>query len=256
MIENHQKWMSLALLEALRCKGFTGKNPNVGCVIVKNENVLASARTSCNGRPHAEENLLNSIINKDLIKNATMYVTLEPCYHKGKNGYSCLDLIIKSGIKKIFISCLDPDPRTSGKSVSYLKKSNIDVEVGLCGNQAKELISGFISRCINKIPNLTLKVAISLDGKIALKNKTSKWISNNLSRDYSHFLRSQNDGIMTSSNNVINDNPELTCRLTGLENKSPLKIIIDRKLKIKKNSKVLKSFYGEKTLIYYLHQEI
>lgn len=251
MIKNHQKWMNLALLEALRCKGLTGKNPNVGCVIVKNEKVIGIGRTGSEGRPHAEENSIKSISNKSLLKRSTMYVTLEPCFHKNSKGFSCADLVVQSGIKEIFIGYLDPDPRTSGKSVSFFRKSGIHIDVGLCGEKAKDINAGFNSRITRSLPYITLKVAISLDGKIALKNKTSKWISNDLSRNFSHLLRSQCDGIMTSSNNVLNDNPELTCRLPGLEKKSPFKIVVDRKLKIKKNSKVLKSFYGEKTIIYY-----
>jgi riboflavin biosynthesis protein RibD len=165
--------------------------------------------------------------------------------------YSCADIIVQSGIKEIFIGYLDPDPRTSGKSVSFFRKSGIVINVGLCGEKAKDINAGFNSRLTNNLPYITFKVAISLDGKIALKNKTSKWLSNKLSRNFSHLLRSQYDGIMTSSNNILYDDPELTCRLPGLEKKSPFKIIVDRKLKIKDNSKVLKSFYGEKTIIYY-----
>ena len=149
MIKNHRKWMNLALLEALRCKGTTGKNPNVGCVVVKNDKVIFSSRTGKEGRPHAEENLIKLISNKKLINNSTMYVTLEPCFHKNTDGYSCADLIVQSGIKEIFIGCLDPDLRTKGKSVAFFRQSNIPVKVGICENEAREVISGFNCFCPN-----------------------------------------------------------------------------------------------------------
>ena len=158
MIKNHQKWMNLALLEALRCKGLTGKNPNVGCVIVKNEKVIGIGRTGSEGRPHAEENSIKSISNKSLLKSSTMYVTLEPCFHKNSKGFSCADLVVQSGIKEIFIGYLDPDPRTSGKSVSFFRKSGIHIDVGLCGEKAKDINAGFNSRITRSLPYITLKV--------------------------------------------------------------------------------------------------
>ena len=115
MSNDDKKWMNLALLEAFRSKGSTGQNPPVGCVIVKNNIFISSGRTSFSGRPHAEENALNKVLDKKVLLNASIYVTLEPCSHKNTNGKSCADLIIESGISEVFISCVDPDPRTNGK---------------------------------------------------------------------------------------------------------------------------------------------
>ena len=251
MLNNHEKWMKQAFLEAERCKGKTGKNPNVGCVIVKDNQIIKRGGTAASGRPHAEENVLKSITNKDILKNSSIYLTLEPCAHPSKDGVSCAERIAKLGVKEVFISNLDPDPRTSGKGISILKKAGIKVEINFLKPEGEKINSGFFSRIIYNKPLITLKVAISLDGKIALSNKESKWITNSLSRNFSHFLRSQTDAVLTSNNTIMNDNSKLTCRLNGLSNHSPYKIVIDRKLKINNSSLIFKSFFGEKTIIYF-----
>ena len=249
--KNHEKWMRQAFLEAERCKGFTGKNPNVGCVIVKNEKIIQRARTSFNGRPHAEQNAINLISDASVLKNSSIYITLEPCAHLNEEGISCADLIAESGIKEVIISNLDPDPRTSGKGVSILKRAGIVVQENFLEEEGLKVNSGFFSRLINGRPYITLKVAISLDGKIALSNNKSKWISNEVSRNFGHLLRSQSDGIMSSSNTILNDNSSLTCRLPGLEKYSPFKIIIDRNLKIPRNYNIFKSKLDNKIILYF-----
>ena len=251
MFNDHEKWMRQAFLEAERCKGITGKNPNVGCVIVKGNQIVRRGRTGLYGRPHAEENAIKSIDKKGILKNSSIYLTLEPCAHASKDGMSCAERIAKHRIKEVFVSNLDPDPRTSGKGISILKKAGIKVETNFLKHEGEKINSGFFSRILYKKPFITLKVAISLDGKIALLNKKSKWITNSLSRNFSHLLRSQTDAILTSNNTIINDNSKLTCRLKGLSNRSPYKIVIDRNLKIKKSSMIFKSFFGEKTIIYF-----
>ena len=251
MLNNHEKWMKQAFLEAERCKGMTGKNPNVGCIIVKDNQIIHRSRTAAFGRPHAEEIAIKSIINIDILKKSSIYLTLEPCAHPSKDGISCAERIAKLGVKEVFISNLDPDPRTSGKGISILKKAGIKVEQNFLKLEGEKINSGFFSRVLYKKPFITLKIAISLDGKIALLNKQSKWITNSLSRKFSHLLRSQTDAILSSSNTIINDNSNLTCRLNGLSGQSPYKIIIDRKLKINKSSMIFKSFFGEKTIIYF-----
>jgi diaminohydroxyphosphoribosylaminopyrimidine deaminase / 5-amino-6-(5-phosphoribosylamino)uracil reductase len=238
MSVNHNKWMKYAILEALRSKGGTGKNPPVGCVIVKNDNIISSGRTSILGRPHAEENAIDNVKNKEDLIGSTIYLTLEPCAHKNNTGLSCAELICKTGISEAFISCVDMDPRTFKKGILILKKNNIKVTINFMKDKSLSLYDGFFSRIIYKKPFITLKVACSLDGKIALKNNKSKWITNKLSRAYVHFIRSQNDAILTSSSTVISDNPEMNCRLNGLEYRSPLRVVLDRYLKIPYNYKI------------------
>ena len=122
MSANHIKWMNFAILQGLRSKGATGKNPPVGCVIVKNDMLLSYGRTGISGRPHAEEEAINNVYNKKYLLGSLMYVTLEPCAHKNKNGVSCAEQIYKSGIKEVFVSCIDPDNRTNRKGIDFLKK--------------------------------------------------------------------------------------------------------------------------------------
>ena len=250
MANNHKKWINLAILEASRSLGITGKNPPVGCVIVKNNVLISYGRTSSSGRPHAEENALNKVEDKNLLQNANMYLTLEPCAHKSKLGKSCAELINDTGISEVFICCMDPDPRTNGNGIDYLKKNGIKVYEHFFERDALDLYKGFFSRIKKNKPFVTLKIACSLDGKIALKNKKSKWITNELSRRTTHFLRAQNDAILTSSSTIISDNPLLNCRLDGMANRSPDVVILDRYLKINKNYKIFQNNFKNKMYIY------
>ena len=178
---------------------------------------------------------------KKKLIGSTMYVTLEPCAHKNNKGLSCAEQIHKSGIKEVFVSCIDPDPRTNNKGIKYLKKRGIKVYENFMNDKASKLYKGFFSRVLKKRPYVSLKIACSLDGKIALKNKKSKWITNKMSRSYGHFLRSQYDAILTSSSTVLNDNPRMDCRLNGLEKRSPTKIILDRYLKVSSDYNIYNS---------------
>ena len=250
MTNNHKKWINLAILEASRSLGITGQNPPVGCVIVKNNVLISYGRTSSSGRPHAEENALNKVEDKNLLQNAKMYLTLEPCAHKSKLGKSCAELITDTGISEVFICCMDPDPRTNGNGIDYLKKNGIKVYEHFFERDALDLYKGFFSRIKKNKPFVTLKIACSLDGKIALKNKKSKWITNELSRRTTHFLRAQNDAILTSSSTIISDNPLLNCRLDGMANRSPDVVILDRYLKINKNYKIFQNNFKNKMYIY------
>ena len=252
MIDIDKKWMKQAILEAFRSKGASGKNPPVGCVIVHNNIIIARGRTSMTGRPHAEENAINNVKDKKKLLNSSIYVTLEPCAHKNSIGISCADLISKTGISKIFISSVDLDPRTAGKGIEILKKNNIKVIENFMKDSSLFLYNGFFSKIIRKKPYVTLKIACSLDGKIALNNNNSKWITNDLSRSYSHFIRSQNDAILTTSSTIIADDSKLTCRLNGLESRSPIKVLLDRYLKVSKNHKIFDFNFNQKLIIYFL----
>ena len=243
-------FMKQAFLEAYRAMGKTGNNPNVGCVLVKNNLIIARARTSSGGRPHAEENLILKLSKKEL-KDASLFVTLEPCAHKGKNGSSCADLISKSGIKEVFISNYDPDLRTSGKGIEILRKSKIKVYSDFLVDEGIDLNKGYFTNYFSNRPFVTIKLAISIDGKIALKNKNSKWISNELSRNFGHMIRANSDGILTTNSTIKADNSKLTCRLNGLEKYSPLKIIVDRGLKLNEKYSIFKNSNKENLLIYH-----
>ncbi len=227
--------------------GQTFPNPTVGCIISKNSKIISKAVTNQSGRPHAEEIALAKAGNK--AKGATMYVTLEPCFHSSKNG-SCTDQILRSGIKEIFIAAPDPDFRTNKKSIKKLKKNNILVNVGLEKKKTYDLNKFFFSSLIKKQPFTKVKLAISSDEKIAWSNYKSKWISNKYSREYGHKLRSISQAILTTSKTIIKDNPRLTVRLKkNYEQHIPI-IIIDKNLRIPMKSKILKDISKKRLIIF------
>ena len=231
------RWMKVAINYARHGVGLTSKNPSVGCVIVKDNKLLGVGRTSNGGRPHAEENAL-SLSGKNSI-DASLYVTLEPCAHKEQHT-SCMEKIVKAKIKKVVIACNDPDQRTNGKAIKFLLSKNIIVATGCLQNEASELIEGFTKRILFKRPFITSKIASSLDSKIALSNGKSKWITGSNTRNLVHQYRFRSDAILTGINTVIKDNPLLDCRIPGLNNFSPIVFILDSKLKISLDSKIIK----------------
>ena len=230
------RWMKVAINYGLRNVGFTGKNPCVGCVIVKNNELCGFGVTSPGGRPHAEENALKFAGEKS--KGSVLYVTLEPCAHY-ERFIPCMEKIFKSSIKRVVIACLDPDKRTNGKAVKYLLENNISVSIGCEEAKAKELIQGFAKRLNFKRPYIKSKIASSLDSKISLSNGISKWITGINARKFIHLYRLRSDGILTGVNTVNEDNPTLNCRIKGLKKYSPHVFILDSKLKINIKSKIL-----------------
>ena len=227
--------------------GQTFPNPTVGCVIAKKSKIISKAVTNHSGRPHAEEIALAKAGDKS--KGATMYVTLEPCYHSSKNG-SCTDQILRSGIKEIFISAPDPDFRTYKKSINKLKKNNVIVNVGLEKEKTLNLNKFFFKSLEKKQPFTKVKLAISNDEKIAWSNYKSKWISNEFSREYAHKIRSTSQAILSTSKTVIKDNPKFTIRLKkNKEIHIPI-IIIDKNLKIPLSSNILKDISRKRVIIF------
>jgi len=231
--------MRSALSLAKHGLGVCYPNPSVGCVILdKSNNLIGCGRTSAGGRPHAEMNALNSLISS--AKDGTAFVTLEPCAHTTTTP-SCAELLVKSGVKKVYISILDPDKRTAGKGVKLLKKAGIKVFVGLLADDSKEINSGFLKRIKSGLPLVSLKIAASMDGKIATCKGQSKWITGRISRIHGHTLRASYDVILSGINTIIKDNSRLDCRIKGLKNQSPVKVIVDSKLSIPFSSNVLKN---------------
>lgn len=233
-----KKYINIALNLAMRMVGKTAPNPAVGSVIVKDGTVVGIGATAQNGRPHAETIAIK--MAGEQTKNADMYVSLEPCCHEGKT-MPCTDAIIQSGIKRIVIACGDPNPIVSGNGIKKLKDSGIEVVSFIEEAAAKEINRGFFYTQLLKRPFITLKIATSLDGKIALQNGKSQWISGEISRKYAHMLRARNDAILIGSNTVKADNPDLTCRLKGLEKFSPVRVILSTKFDFDQNCKILTS---------------
>ena len=242
----HEHFMHLALMHAKKSLGNTKTNPSVGCVIVNSNSVVGAGSTSFNGRPHAEKNAILSL--KKNLKNSNLYVTLEPCSHYGKTS-PCVNLISKNRINKVFISIKDPDLRSYNKASKKLLNKGIKVQYGILHNRIKKFYKSYIIYKRKFMPFVTCKLAISKDFYIV--NKKNKWVTNHQSRSRGHLLRSLHDCILTSSKTINNDNPHLTCRINGLLETSPARIILDTNLKIKLNSKILKNAYRYKTIVFY-----
>ena len=241
--------MRSALSLAKKGLGSCYPNPSVGCLILdKYNNLIGLGNTSTKGRPHAEEAALNSLIGDP--KGGTAVITLEPCSHKNNNTLPCAQLIINAGIKHVVIPILDPDIRTNGKGVKLLRKSGIKVSIGSYKKEAFDLNYGFYSRNKFNRPLVSLKMATSLDGKIATKTRESKWITGKTARLHGHSLRANHDVILVGVNTIVNDNSMLNCRIMGLEKYSPVKVIADSNLKIPLSSNVLTNINKYPTIIW------
>ena len=252
MFTNHNKnqnniyYMNLALLQAKKIIGNTNKNPAVGCVIVKNQNVISAGYTSFNGRPHAEHNAIND--SKNDLNNSDLYVTLEPCSHYGETP-PCINTIIKKKIKKVFFSIKDPDLRSYNRSKKILQKKGIKVINGVLSDKINNFYKSYLKYKSNDLPFVTCKLAVSKD--FFTINKKHKWITNKFSRGRVHLMRASHDCIITSNKTISKDNPRLTCRIDGLNNRSPSRIILDTKLKIRTNSRIIRDAKLYQTIIFY-----
>jgi diaminohydroxyphosphoribosylaminopyrimidine deaminase/5-amino-6-(5-phosphoribosylamino)uracil reductase len=225
MAFTHQDTECMALALKLSQFGRTavGANPMVGCVITLDGKIIAQDYHRFYGGAHAEVNALRHINHKG--ENTRVYITLEPCSHFGKTP-PCSEALIKAGVKKVFIAMLDPNPLVSGRGIKILQDSGIEVEVGLLEKEANEINRGFIKRMQTGLPFVTSKIAMSLDGRTAMKNGESKWITSEASREDVQLLRSLNQAIMTGSGTIKSDNPMMTVRMEK-EDSTPLRVVID-----------------------------
>jgi diaminohydroxyphosphoribosylaminopyrimidine deaminase/5-amino-6-(5-phosphoribosylamino)uracil reductase len=221
--------MRAALALAQRGLGTVWPNPAVGCVIVKAGRVVGRGWTQPGGRPHGETEALYRA--GDAAHGATAYVSLEPCCHWGRTP-PCIDALIAAEVRRIVVALEDPDPRVAGEGLRRLRAAGLDVETGLCADEAAEVNAGFFSRLRLGRPLVTLKLATSLDGRIATASGESQWITGPPARARAHALRAAHDAIMVGTGTVIADNPLLTCRLPGLGHRSPVRVVIDRHLRI------------------------
>lgn len=221
------RWMRLALALGTRGLGQTWPNPAVGCVIIKQGRVLGRGWTQAGGRPHAERMALAQA--GGAATGATAYVTLEPCSHTGKTS-PCADALMDAGIARVVAATHDPDSRVAGKGFERLRAAGIELRTGVLEAEAKQANIGFLMRVVKNRPAVTLKLASSLDGKIATSAGESQWITGTASRAYVHFLRASHDAVMIGSGTSVADNPSLTVRLNGLENRAPVRVILDRNL--------------------------
>ena len=239
-------YMSLALSLASIRYGLTGKNPSVGCVIVKNDEIISIGQTGFNGRPHAEYNAMRN--SNEILEGSSMYVTLEPCNHYGQTP-PCTKEIIKNKIKKIIYSIDDVDKKVKGKSFKILKSKKIIVKKGLLNEEITNFYKPYFFNRKNKMPFVTGKIAISKNNLIY--SKGTKRITNIHSDKLTHFLRYKNDSLMISYKTLNKDNPKLTCRFEGLHKYSPKRIVLDKNLEMNTNSYIFRTANKDNTIIFY-----
>ena len=242
MKKSHNHFFKLAFEKAKINLGKTSRNPSVGCIVVKNNNVISSGYTSINGRPHAEYNALKTKID---YKNSDMYVTMEPCTHYGLTP-PCSKLIIKKKIRRVFFANYDIDKRSAKKIKSALHKKRVKAFY-LKNKNFNDFYQSYIINRTKNIPLIDAKIAISKD--YFTINKKSKWITCDLSRQRAHLLRSEYEAVISTSKTINKDNSQLNCRLKGFDNYKPDLIIIDLNLKIKKKLKIFYGNYKEKIII-------
>ena len=245
--EEDYKFMRHAINLAKKGEGFTNPNPLVGSVIVKDGKIIGEGFHKKYGELHAErEALKNCLERKNNPEGATLYVTLEPCCHFGKQP-PCTQAIIQSGIKKVIVGSRDPNPLVSGKGNKILRENNITVFEDCLISECDSLNEIFFHYIKTSLPFIALKFASTLDGKIATKDGNSKWITNEESRSFVHSLRNKYSAILCGINTVLQDNPLLTCRIPNSRN--PVRIILDSNLKIPENSKIVKTASEIKTIV-------
>lgn len=217
-------FMRVAIGLARRGHGNVWPNPSVGCVIVQDGAIVGRGWTQPGGRPHAETEALHRAGSK--AKGATAYVTLEPCAHHGQTP-PCANALIDAGVSRVVIGALDPDPRVDGGGIDKLRAAGIEVATDVCAAGAEAVAAGFLTRIRKGRPLVTIKAATTLDGRIATASGKSKWITGEMSRAMGHGLRARHDAILVGGQTAIIDDPSLTCRLPGLANASPVRIVVD-----------------------------
>ena len=242
----HKKWMKRAIRLASLGNGCTSPNPHVGAIILDKKGKLISEGFHQKvGMPHAEAMAFNNL--KDDPSGGTLYVNLEPCCHTGKTP-PCVDRIISSGIKKVFVSIKDPDIRVAGKGIKLLENAGIEVNLGLCKKEALELNKSFIYRNLNGRSYGVLKWAMSIDGRLGLKNGKSKWITTETSRSSVHKIRADFDAVIIGGNTLRKDNPLLTTR--GFKKIEPLRVVFTRTLDLPVNAKLWDTELSNTLVVY------
>ena len=219
------------MAEAVRlgdaARGRSAPNPNVGCIIVSPKGqVIGRGATAIGGRPHAEALALGEAGGK--VRGSTVYVTLEPCAHESPRGPACADLLAKAKPARVVIALRDPDPRTSGKGIKRLRDAGIEVKLGVGRKAAAESLAGWLTKLELGRPRITLKLALSIDGKIALPSGESKWITGEDARKHVHLERAHSDMILVGRGTYQADAPRLNVRLPGLEDWSPRRALLTR----------------------------
>ncbi len=236
MKSRDEDYMCQALAMARRGLGTTWPNPSVGCVIVSDSGeIVGRGVTAPGGRPHAEAVALAQA--GDRAEGTTVYVTLEPCAHEGR-GEACAHALIGSRVKRVVIAMRDPDPRTAGNGIALLRQAGIEVTEGVLSEEAAEITRGHILRVEQKRPEVILKLAVGADGRIPEGNGSPVWVTGESARAHAHLQRARCDAILVGRGTVTTDDPSLTCRLPGMECRSPVRVVLDRKLRTPKKAQL------------------
>ncbi len=246
-----ERFMRLALALGRRNLGHTWPNPAVGAVIVKDGVVIARGWTQEGGRPHAEVEALRRA--KKATQGATMYVSLEPCSHQGKTP-PCADAIIRAGIARVVSAMEDPNPEVAGQGHERLRAKGITVEVGLGAEEARRIHAGHVMRVTKGRPHVTLKLAISADGKAGLAGRRPAVISGEAARERVFQIRAANDAILVGIGTVLSDDPQLTCRLPGMFERSPVRVVLDEDLRLPLATSVVATVRETPTWVFTSHR--
>jgi diaminohydroxyphosphoribosylaminopyrimidine deaminase/5-amino-6-(5-phosphoribosylamino)uracil reductase len=243
MTDEH--YMRIALNLAKKGAPWACPNPLVGAVIVRNDRIIGKGYHRCCGENHAEINAIENAT--ETVRGSTIYINLEPCSHHGKTP-PCVDRLVREKPARIVIGTVDPNPLVSGRGIAALKRHGIETRVGVLADQCLEVNEVFFKFIRTRIPFVTLKFAQSIDGKIATATGHSRWISSEPSRVFAHRLRSLHEAILVGSGTVVKDDPELTCRL--VRGRDPLRVVVDSKLKIPLEARILQEQDRAKTLVF------
>ncbi|MBP7231031.1 MAG: bifunctional diaminohydroxyphosphoribosylaminopyrimidine deaminase/5-amino-6-(5-phosphoribosylamino)uracil reductase RibD [Syntrophaceae bacterium] len=239
-----EQYMKLALKLAAKGRGYTSPNPMVGAVLVKNDRIIGQGYHQCCGQNHAEINALANATEN--VSGSTLYVTLEPCSHYGKTP-PCADKILQHKIKRVVIGATDSNPLVSGQGVSRLQNAGVEVSIGVLEAECLELNEVFFHYMQTGLPYITIKYAQTLDGRIATATGHSQWISSPASLRFAHQLRAEHDAILVGAKTVFHDDPTLTVRL--VRGRNPLRIVVDSKLDLSPDAKILQNLSQTPTLI-------
>ncbi len=232
-----QRFMVAALRLSRWHAGLTATNPSVGCIVVNDGAIVGQAVTAVGGRPHAETQAL--AVAGERARGATAYVTLEPCSHYGRTP-PCANALVAAGVARVVVCLNDPDPRVSGRGFGILREAGIVVETGLLEDEGRRVLSAYLSRQTRGRPYVTLKLAVSADSMLGRRGEELV-VTGPQSRAQVHMMRAENDAILVGIGTALVDDPELTVRLPGLEKRSPLRIVLDRRLELPLSSKLVRS---------------
>jgi diaminohydroxyphosphoribosylaminopyrimidine deaminase/5-amino-6-(5-phosphoribosylamino)uracil reductase len=242
--EIDRRFMAAAIRLSRRHLGLTGTNPSVGTLIVRDDGggpmIVGSGVTAIGGRPHAETQALQEA--GVLASGATAYVTLEPCAHHGRTP-PCAEALVAAGIARVVGAASDPDPRVSGKGYAIIREAGVAVREGVLAREAADLMAGYLMRASRKRPEVTVKLAVSRDGRIGISGMGQVAITGDMARRQVHLMRAQADAILIGIGTALADDPELTCRLPGLEARSPVRIVLDAQARLPLAAKMVKGVH-------------